>query len=347
MSTIAYNRMTVNSSDLPLVEATGEILEDINPASGKRTDWSGKKKMSLKLAEVLATARQIDETIISESRLAAVADCASFLLFARDAAQNMKLRNANFCHHRLCPMCNWRRSLLLFAQVSQMVARIREIHEKDGVRFLFVTFTIRNVTNSAALAAALDNLNAAFRKLTAKGKGGAKAAAAFRENLLGYMKAIEITYKGKGFHPHIHALFEMRPSYFAGRGYIKKREWQELWTELLGVDYDALVMPKAITNEKERGAVAEVAKYPTKATDIIAIKDAAEAARICIELMKATRGRRFITFGGEMKEVRHELRLADVEAADADLTNADQQSDIDAVENVLFRWNAKFGVYLC
>lgn len=344
MPRIAHNHLSVN--DLPFVEATGEVLEDINPASGKRTNWSGKKKMSLKLAEVLATARRIDETIISESRLAAVADCASFLLFARDDAKTLKLRRANFCKHRLCPMCNWRRSLLLFAQVSQMVARIREKHKKDGVRFLFVTFTIKNVEDGTALAAAIDNLNAAFRKLTARGKGGAKAAAAFRKNLLGYMKAIEITYKGQGFHPHIHALFEMRPSYF-GRGYIKKREWQELWTELLGVDYDALVMPKAITNEKERGAVAEVAKYPTKATDIVNIKDAGTAARVCIELMHATRGRRFITFGGEMKEVRHELKLADVESENADLTNTDKQSEIDAVENVLFRWNARFGIYIC
>lgn len=344
MHTIARDSTNVNS--LPIVSETGEILED-RADSGKKTDWSGKKKMALKFADVLAAARELDETIISEKRLGDVRDCASFLLFARDKTQRLKLRGANFCRHRLCPMCNWRRSLLLFAQTSQVVEAIKE--REPAVRFLFVTLTVKNCpATGAELVELLQRMNDGFAALTNKSRKY-KAAAAFKENLLGYMKAVEITYnsKTKTFHPHIHAVFAVRPSYFTGRCYISKKGWQSLWTELLGVDYEAIVMPKAIDEKRQKGAVAEVAKYPVKPTDIITIKDKDEAAAITVELMHAINGRRLVTFGGLFKEIRAELKLKDIEAADADLVRTDSEKDFTPVERVMFRWRARFGVYVC
>lgn len=354
MSRVSQAGGNVNPwSRLPVVENTGEILDDVNVEKKKRTDWSKRKVTSAEFAELLAMARDIDAKTITDKRLADVKDCASWLMFARerpqgDLAPKQKLYKANFCKHRLCPMCSWRRSRIIFSQTAQVVDAIAE--DYPTARYLFVTFTIRNCPATAeTLAETLDVMNAAFRKLIARGKGGAKAAAAFRENLLGYMKAIEITYNQKTdtYHPHIHVIFVVKAGYFDGRNYLSKQKWQDLWTELLGVDYNALVMPKAIDMSKGRGAVAEVAKYPLKPADLLKVKDKKKAAEALVGLAIALVHRRLTTWGGIFKEYRARLNLEDVESEDANLIEASDASEISPVELVLYRWKARVGAYVC
>lgn len=338
----------VNWDALPVIEETGEILEDFNPKTQKKTDWRKKKVTSVEFAELLEEARRIDETVITEKRLSVVKECASFLMFAQDKEQNKKLYQANFCHHRLCPMCAWRRSLLLFAQTSQVVDAIAK--DLPTTRYIFVTFTVRNCPATADdLIATLDMMNAAFLKLVGTGRNGAAIAKVFRKNLLGYMRAIEVTFnqKTKTYHPHMHVIFAVKSTYFRDKSnYLNKEDWQFLWTELLGVDYEAIVMPKKIDTKKQSGAVAEVAKYPTKPADLLKIKNRKLAARALVGLAKAMKGRRLTTFGGIFKEYRAKLKLQDVESENVDLVNAGE-SEITPVEMVLYRWNARVGAYIC
>lgn len=337
---------------LPVLEGTGEVLEDVNAETDKRTDWNERKVTAEKFAELLAMAREIDSDVVTEKRLGDVRECASFLMFARekpvgDQQPRQKLYRANFCKHRLCPMCSWRRSLMIFAQTAQVVDAI--IADFPTTRYIFVTLTVRNCPATAeTLAETIDAMNAAFRKLTAKGKGAAKAAAGFRANLLGYMKAIEVTYNSRSntYHPHIHAIFAVRAGYFA-RDYLTKQKWQELWTELLGVDYQAIVMPKNIDMSKGRGAVAEVAKYPLKPADLLKVRNKRKAAEALVGLAIALHGRRLTTWGGVFKDYRAKLNMEDVEAEDANLINATDASEISPVEVVLYRWRARVGAYVC
>lgn len=333
---------------LPIVEGTGKELEDVNPKTQKKTKWREKKVTSVEFAELMQDARQIDETVITEKRLVDLKECASFLMFAQDKEQNKKLYRANFCKYRLCPMCAWRRSLLLFAQTSQVVDAIAE--DFPTTRYIFVTFTVRNCPATADdLIATLDMMNAAFLKLVGTGRNGAAIAKVFRKNLLGYMRAIEVTFnqKTKTYHPHIHVIFAVKSTYFRSKAdYLNKEDWQFLWTELLGVDYEAIVMPKIINTKKQNGAVAEVAKYPTKPADLLKIKNRKLAARALVGLAKAMKGRRLTTFGGIFKEYRAKLKLQDVEADNVDLVNAGE-SEITPVEIVLYRWNARVGAYIC
>ena len=43
--------------------------------------------------------------------------------------------------------------------------------------------------------------------------------------MLGYMRAIEVTYNQQEdtYHPHIHCIFAVKAGYFKGNGYIKIR----------------------------------------------------------------------------------------------------------------------------
>lgn len=350
--------------ELPLIEGIGLRLSDLdgtdgidgqhtiadkNEKSGRVTNWNEKKQMTNQFAELMTAAHKKYDAIISEGQLHNVQHCADFLLFAVDANNKMRLRQANFCRHRLCPMCNWRRSLLIFGQTSEIARAIYDKHKKDGsgVRFIFVTLTIKNVpATSEALQAVIGKMNAAFKQLVGKGRNGVAASAGFRKNLLGYMKAFEITYnhRRKEFHPHIHALFEVRPEYFKD-GYISTRGWSKLWTELLKVDYQVITYAEAVNNDRK--AIAEVSKYPLKATDLIKIQRKKEAIDVLVELLNGVKNRRFVTYGGEMKQVRHDLKMQDVESDTADLTHADDKSDIDAIQLLLFRYHVKIGAYMC
>ena len=279
--------------------------------------------------------------LLSESRMKDLEECADELLFLQDAEGNRRLKQGNFCRIRVCPMCNWRRSLKLFSQVSAVTDAI--LAEKKA-RFIFVTLTVQNVRGDV-LRDTIDRLNKAFSYITANSRTFAPAKK-LKENLLGYMKAEEITYNADrdDFHPHIHAILEVRPSYFKN-GYIKQKDWIAMWRAALGVDYDPLVDVRNIKGGTAK-AVAEVAKYPVKMDGILKIADKDKAAKALTWLYSATFKRRLVTFGGDFREYRRRLELDDVETGD--LTHIEAESKtFNVVAQVLFKWRADVGVYIC
>lgn len=326
--------------NLETVTGTGEILED-KSGTGKVRPWTERKMQNKQLVELYERAREIDDTILSDSRLDSLKDCASWLLFAENKEHERHLQKANFCRLRLCPMCNWRRSLKLFAQVDKIVNLIK-LH-KPTARYIFVTLTVRNCTGEN-LTDTINAMNKAFTYITSDNRTFAPAKK-LKENLMGYMKAIEITYNSKSdtYHPHIHCIFELRSEYFAGRNYMNKKAWIELWKSAMKLDYEPSVDVRNIKGGTS-AAVAEVAKYPVK-LDILKIKDKEQATMALICLHKAIFKRRLVTFGGDFKKYKAELGLDDVE--DGDLVNVDEQKQFNAVTQVLFKYRASVGAYIC
>ena len=297
-----------------------------------------------RLVEILEAARQLDGFVISERRLDAVRDCASWLLFALFAEHESggrKLAKANFCRLRLCPMCAWRRSLKLFSQVSAITDAI--LADKKA-RFLFVSLTVRNCSGDA-LRDTIARMGEGFSRIVTKGNGGT-GTEAFRKSLLGYMKAIEVTYNRKTgtFHPHIHAIFEVRPSYF-GAGYLTHDDWRMMWQEVMHLDYEPQVDVRAIKTATAR-AVAEVAKYPVKMRSLLGITDTEHAARVLIQLKRALHGCRLITFGGDFREYKRRLGWDDVETGSLVHVEADSRT-LNAIAYTLFRYRADAGAYIC
>lgn len=341
MKSIAENIENVN---LETTRGTGEILQDFS-TTGKERPWKLHKRENLRLVEIYKMTKEKKLNLISDSRLFDLEHCADTLLFMQNAEGKKKLKSANFCRLRLCPMCQWRRSLKMFGQVKKITDKILE--SDKSIRFIFGTFTIRNC-DAKDLEACIDNLNKKFRYLVASSLTFAPAKK-LKQNLLGYLKAVEVTYntKDKTYHPHLHVIFAVRNTFFSSsKYYMSKKEWINLWQQALGVDYKPQTDIRAIKSGTAK-AVAEVAKYPVKTAPILSLPDD-EAVEVLKTLTLSLNKKRFVSYGGIFKTVKQELKLADVET-DKDLINTDieQQERFNAVTAVLFKYNFKFGCYIC
>ncbi len=313
---------------------TGEILDE--------KPWQRHKQNVMRLADMYEKALELDPTCISTSRLKSLRDCASYLLFDVDATGQKKLRRANFCRMRTCPMCNWRKSLKLFGQISRIVDLI--LRGRKSTRFIFVTFTVRNC-EAGELSETLNRMNRAFRYLACNGQTFSFATK-FKKSLLGYMKAVEVTYNTakSTYHPHIHCIFAVQANYFSGCNYISQDGWVELWRECVGLDYSPSVHVKAIRNAGSRKAVAELAKYPVKMDEIAEIGE--EAVPALITFSHVLKNRRLITFGGVIADAKKRLMLDDIENGDL-IHVRGTPIEFNAVAMMLYTWRVKVGAYIC
>lgn len=330
--------------NLETTTGTGEILKDYS-STGKERPWKLHKQENLQLVKIYKTVREKNINLITGSRLFDLEHCADTLLFAENAEGKKKLKSANFCRLRLCPMCQWRRSLKMFGQVQTITDKILE--RDKSTRFLFATFTVKNV-DAENLETCINILNNKFLYLVSRNKTFAPAKK-LKQNLLGYLKAVEVTYntKDKTYHPHLHVIFAVKSTFFKNKqNYMTKKEWIELWQKALGVDYKPQTDIRAIKTNTGK-AIAEVAKYPVKTAPILSLPDD-EAVEVLKTLTLSLNKKRFVSYGGIFKIVKQELKLADIET-DKDLVNTDieQQERFNAVTAVLFKYNFKFGCYIC
>lgn len=330
--------------NLETTTGTGEILKDYS-STGKERPWKLHKQENLQLVKIYKTAREKNINLITDSRLFDLEHCADTLLFAENAEGKKKLKSANFCRLRLCPMCQWRRSLKMFGQVQTITDKILE--RDKSTRFLFATFTVKNV-DAENLETCINILNNKFLYLVSRNKTFAPAKK-LKQNLLGYLKAVEVTYnsKDKTYHPHLHVIFAVKSTFFKNSSnYMTKKEWIELWQKALNVDYKPQTDIRVIKTNTGK-AIAEVAKYPVKTAPILSLPDD-EAVEVLKTLTLSLNKKRFVSYGGIFKTVKQELKLADIET-DKDLVNVDieQQERFNAVTAVLFKYNFKFGCYIC
>jgi len=327
---------------LDLIKGTGEILHDTS-ASGRERPWARYKRGNEKLFALYEEARAQGLVRVSDGRMVDLKGCASYVLFNVAEDGRRKLASADFCRFRLCPMCCWRKSMKLYSQVSAITDTIME--RQDGTRFIFLTLTVRNV-EGAKLAEELERLNKGFTYLTAKSRNFAPAKK-LKENLLGFMRAMEITYNKKQdtYHPHIHAILEVKESYFESKNYIGREKWASLWAQAIKADYIPSVNVQAIDTTSK--AVAEVAKYPVKMDSVLNIRNKAKSVEVLAVIHNAIFGRRLVTFGGDMAKVKRQLALDDIEKGDLLHVETDNEKNFNAVAQILFRYHAGRGVYMC
>lgn len=328
---------------IPIVEPTGEKLVDYS-ATGKKRKWDLHKQNNLKLVELYKQAIKISPNVISPKRLQDLADCASQLEYLQDAEGNKKLYKTYFCRVRLCPMCQWRRSLKLFSQVSKITDYINQ-QNNNQVRYLFITLTQKNCSGSE-LVQEINKINKSFSLLVDKTKR-VQPATKFKKMLLGYIKSTEVTYnpKTKTYHPHLHCIFAVQEEYFNKVNYINKNTWRAIWADLLKVDYLPQVNVQAIKPARQQKAVAELAKYPAKVSSILNLPQM-QAVQVIIDLTTLCYKRRFVAFGGIFKKTKALLKLQDVEAENADLVGAGNIKEFNYVARAIYKYNVKFGCYI-
>jgi plasmid rolling circle replication initiator protein Rep len=327
---------------IPIAEPTGEKLVDYS-ATGKKRKWDLHKQNNLRLVELYKQAIKINPSVISPKRLQDLADCANQLEYLQDAEGNKKLYKTYFCRVRLCPMCQWRRSLKLFSQVSKITDYINQ--QNNQVRYLFITLTQKNC-NGSELMQEINKINKSFSLLVDKTKR-VQPASKFKKMLLGYIKSTEVTYnpKTKTYHPHLHCIFAVQEEYFNKANYINKNSWRAIWADLLKIDYLPQVNVQAIKPARQQKAVAELAKYPAKVSSILNLPQA-QAVQVVMDLTTLCYKRRFVAFGGIFKKIKALLKMQDVEAENADLVGAGNIKEFNYVARAIYKYNVKFGCYI-
>ena len=332
---------TNNNNENGILEiGTGEILSDKRP-NGEEKPWKKHKINSLKLHGLYEKALIKDNYLITESRMKNLEECGNNLLFSVNDKNEKKFKSAYFCRLRTCPICNWRKSLKMFGQTNKIANKILE--QNSSTRFLFVTFTVKNCP-AEKLEETINLMNKGFKDLTNKNRK-ISCSAKFKNNMLGYIRAIEVTYNQEKntYHPHIHCLFAVKAQYFT-KGYIKKSDWQYIWGECCNTEYEPIVNVKTIKNSTSK-AVAEVAKYPVKMDEIANYDNEKKAIQALIVFTKILKGRRLITFGGVFAKTRKLLKLDDIETGDL-INLEDEKENFQEIKKVLFMYNVKVGCYI-
>ena len=292
-------------------------------ARGRERPWAKYKRLNGYIAMAYD-----DVDIKKADRLR---QCATWLEFAVEG-DNMRLHNANFCRVRLCPICSWRKSLKTYAQVRACMAELG-----NDYNYIFVTLTIPNCLPTD-LDTTLTRLMEGFNRLT-KYKRVSDA-------VKGYYKGVEVTHNVNDdtYHPHIHCIFAVKPSYFKSRYYIKRDDWLDMWRRAMQDKSIMEVDVRRLYGNVEH-ACAEVSKYAIKPGEIV-VDDWSLTVDTVRVLDKALNNRRFVGFGGVFKEAHKKLHLDDVEDGDlthveANLANAD-----DDVRTIVYTWRTGYNQYL-
>ena len=221
-------------------------------------------------------------------------------------------------------------------QLGQIIDVAREREPK--AKFIFLTLTVKNVVG-VKLGEELTNLTKSFDRLFRRAK--------VKKAVIGYLRAIEVTYNAErdDYHPHIHVLLMVKASYFSGDYYISQDEWTAMWQQSAKLDYKPIVdvrkvkpNPRKAKNEMDlRGAIVETAKYPTKPIEKMG-KTEKQKLKVTDDLMKALKNKRQIGFGGLFKEIRKELQLEDVE--NGDLVHIDDENEESSLGvEIVAQWN--------
>lgn len=239
-------------------------------------------------------------------------------------------------------MCAFKRTRQVFAQVSQVMDAVQ--HDQPELVPLFLTLTLRNCTG-LELPGTLGLVFQGWNRLVT---GNTK----IHRIVKGWFRALEITYNEQEdtYHPHIHAIMMVEPSYFTNpKDYMKTEDWVKKWRKALRLDYDPICDVQTVkygTQDEKSGAVAEVAKYTVKDTDYI--KADQEQTDKLVEIFNtAIRGRRLYAFGGILKEKAKELKLELDDMTPDEIQSEDGRPlrrDIDYVL-LLYRWNIGLSRY--
>ena len=311
----------------------------------RRFDWRERRERNMHLYELYDKAGYPDYAVRAR-------DCATFLEFATPEGGERRLRTANFCKMRLCPMCIGRRARKNAWKLSRVLDMVEGEHK---AKFIFLTLTMENVMEGDQLGNALGQLTKAWDRFLDQKQ--------IERTVKGWFRAVEITRGNgitkadKGYHPHIHAILAVEPDYFSRASrqsgkYLNQADLIDRWQKALRVDYRPSVDISTTKGKRKGGGVEsaslaaakEGAKYPVKDEDYIDPNLPEDRAiEILRDYTEALRRRRLMAFGGWMKEAARALDADNLED-DGDLVHVSDDDVIrEDVKLLIERFNWHFG----
>lgn len=263
-----------------------------------------------------------------------VRDCGTFIGVAGDK-EEARIVEANFCTHRLCPACNWRRSLRIYSTTSRILDHI-DAQQPRQVKYLFLTLTVRSC-DPPDLGATINQMAEAYHRLAMN--------RAWKRRVLGAMRTLEVTINQDTMqaHPHYHLILAVPRSYGAAHDdlYWDHGQWQAAWRQACRLDYDPQVSIQVVKGGRKAG-IREVAKYMAKDTDYLIDGDPATTDYLVDQLGTQLKGRRLISYTGLLRQAQQALKLADPETAP--LVDTIRGDVTQAIRR--YRWSAGLGSYI-
>src|SRR5690625_3620353 len=240
-------------------EEKSSLLVD-KTKSGKVRPWREKKIANVDYFELLH--------ILEFRKSERVKVCAEILEFkeSRETGER-KLYRVWFCKSRLCPMCNWRRTMKHGIQTQKVVAEV--VRVKPKARLMFITLKVKNLYDGEELNKSLSEMAQGFRRMM--------QYVNVAKNLVGFMRATEVTVNeiDNSYNQHMHVLLAVESTYFKNtENYISQKHWTSFWKRAMKLDYDQIVDVRAIKPKNKhksdiKSAIDETAKYTVKHTDFM------------------------------------------------------------------------------
>jgi hypothetical protein len=247
-------------------------------------------------------------------------------------ATKLRLNAANFCRGRLCPLCNWRRSVKLKYQLRSVLAEV--FRANSAHRVIMLTLTVPNV-DDPEFEELIGKLLKGFERLSKYTR--------FRAAVEHWFRALEIAPGRKGkkrWHPHIHVLLVVSEEYFDPKSdlYIPHAEWRAMWERAVQ-SQDRRIVDIRIRNDP-----GEVAKYVTKPGAYLKING--NGAWWCdperLEtLHDALASRRLVAWSRSLSAIRRKLGFVKDDNVPEDLVDVGEDDDTDAwvpFREVQYRW---------
>ena len=278
-----------------------ETLKDMSK-NGKQRPWREKKIDNVSYADILE--------ILKIKKAFNVKQCGNVLEFKPTDEGYLKLYKTWFCKSKLCPVCNWRRSMKNSYQAQKVIEEV--VKEKPKARWLFLTLSTKNAIDGETLEQSLKHLTKAFDRLSRYKK--------VKQNLIGFMRSTEVTVnKNDGsYNQHMHVLLCVENAYFRKKeNYITQDEWINLWQKALQVDYKPVANIKAIKPNKKgdkdiQAAIKETSKYSVKSSDYLTGNHEKDS-EIVKDLEQGLYRKRMLSYGGLLKQKHKILNLDDAE----------------------------------
>lgn len=275
--------------------------------------------------------------------------CGTKIVYEKLENGSCKLVSANFCHCRFCQMCQQRRSKKLGYQVGEILNYL-EVGKK--YKAIMMVLTVKNCRGDE-LKSRIDAMVRAWDRLRKYPEFNMRRKGSF---VLGYMRSIEVTHNVDvnsnsydTYHPHIHALFIVAKDYFSKNNpyYCTFERLQEIWSQAAKLDYSPNVYINAVKSSGRRSlekSIREVCKYSVKSNDYIIPEKWTFTVETLKILDSQLAGRRFVSFGGIIREAHRALHLDDPDTGD--LVNLDgKEHEVNEANLLRFYWSFGYNQY--
>ena len=203
--------------------------------------------------------RLVPEADAARRAAARLSRCGEYLLFRHYwSVDQMRLHQAEFCkQHLICPLCAIRRAA---KQTAAYLARFQQIMaEQPQLIPAFVTYTVKNGPD---LDERMNHLRKGLRTLTqrrrdfrTRQKGSSEWGA-----IAGAVGTLEVTNRGKGWHPHAHMLVLLDR-------YVDQKALSSEWRSITG-DSFVVGITRLDPAAEPIEAFVEVFKYALKFSDL-------------------------------------------------------------------------------